>query len=70
MNIKRRKEAVRVIEKYWSFILLRRDLRDKKKQWSKLPPDCRLLWMRFSALKEQAFDLREEIRIMNTNNNE
>jgi hypothetical protein len=57
-----RKEAVRKIERYWTFILLRRELRQKKKLWAKLPIDCRLLWMRFSSLKEQASGLREEIR--------
>lgn len=70
MVLKRRKEAVKTIEKYWAFILLRRELRDKQTQWSKLPPDCRKLWMRFSALKEQAFDLKEEIRYMNFNKSE
>lgn len=59
-----RKEAVRTIEKYWTLILLRRELLEKKKLWAKLPIDCRLLWVRFSALKEQAFDLREDIRDM------
>lgn len=66
--MKQKKEAVRVIEKYWTLVLLRRELREKKKLWGKLPVDCRLLWMRFSALKEQAFDLREEIRYLNTHN--
>jgi len=50
--MKKRKEAVRVIEKYRSLVLLRRELLEKKKMWDKLPIDCRLLWMRFSALKE------------------
>jgi len=50
---------VRTIEKYWSFILLRRGFK-KRKQWENLPLDCRLLWARFSALKEQAFDLKQE----------
>ena len=62
LDQKRRKEAVRTIEKFWGIVLLRRELLEKKKQWSSLPLDCRLLWIRFSALKEQAFDLREEIR--------
>lgn len=66
LNHKRRKEAVRTIERYWGFILLRRELMEKKKMWANLPLDCRLLWMRFSVLKEQAFDLRETIRDMNS----
>ncbi|CDW79347.1 UNKNOWN [Stylonychia lemnae] len=64
-ELKRRKEAVRVIEKFWQIRILRRELMEKKKQWENLPLDCRLLWMRFSALKEQAFDLKEEIRYLN-----
>jgi hypothetical protein len=31
MNQKRRKEAVRTIEKFWGIVLLRRDLLERKK---------------------------------------
>jgi hypothetical protein len=31
INQKRRKEAVRTIEKFWGLVLLRRDLYEKKK---------------------------------------
>jgi hypothetical protein len=60
--MKKRKEAVRTIEKYWTLILLRKELLKKKKLWAKLPIDCRLLWARFSLLKEEAFSLKEKIR--------
>lgn len=66
--MKQKKEAVRTIEKYWALVQLRRELLEKKKLWEKLPIDCRLLWVRFSALKEQAFDLREEIRDLKIQN--
>jgi hypothetical protein len=50
--MKQRKEAVKLIEKYWTLYLLRKELIRRKKEWMKLPLDCRLLWMRFSILKE------------------
>ena len=62
--MKQKKDAVRIIEKHWGLRILRRELREKRKEWAKLPMDCRLLWVRFSALKEEAFDLREEIRYL------
>lgn len=68
MLLKKKKEAVRTIEKFWTLVLLRRELLEKKKLWDKLPVDCRRLWLRFSALKEQAFDLRKEIRGLKTIN--
>jgi hypothetical protein len=43
-----RKEAVRTIEKFWAYVLLRRDLIAKRKMYEKLPKDCRRLWVRFS----------------------
>ncbi len=63
-TLRKRKDAVRLIEKFWGLIMLRRDLREKRKQWANLPRDCRLLWIRFSCLKEQTFDLKEEIRYL------
>ena len=68
MDMKLKKDAVRIIEKHWGLRNLRIELRQKRKEWAKLPIDCRLLWVRFSALKEQAFDLREEIRYLKDKN--
>lgn len=52
MEMKVKRDAVRVIEKFWGLRKLRMELREKRKEWAKLPIDCRLLWVRFSALKE------------------
>lgn len=64
-NRNRQKEAVRIIEKYWILYLMKKDLMEKKRMWEKLPLDCRLLWTRFSQLKQQTYGLSEKIKDLN-----
>mmetsp|Transcript_22244 Transcript_22244/g.21486 ORF Transcript_22244/g.21486 Transcript_22244/m.21486 type:complete len:147 (-) Transcript_22244:39-479(-) len=65
--LRMKKEAVRVIEREWGLYLLKKELIEKKRMWDKLPLDCRLLWARFSNLKQQTYGLSEKIKEMNRN---
>ncbi len=58
---KKRRAAVKIIEKFFLDYLLKKDLREARKFLAKLPFDCRILWIRMNCIKLQTSSLKGEV---------
>lgn len=61
-NRKMQKQAVSVIETYYSLRLIRKELIKNKDYLWTLPHDCRVLWVRFRYLKNQTGELYKQVK--------